>query len=235
MQTKVVSYGAGTNSTAMLVGLHERGERPDLILFADTGGERPETYRHRDTVSDWCESIGFPRIVTVAEAMTLEEDCLARNALPGLAYGRKSCSEHFKTRPQKRWLKAQGVTDPWFWVGLDAGEDHRKKYEGTRYPLVEWDWARDECIEAIARAGLPQPGKSSCFFCPSMRQHEILELKRVHPDLLNRALAMEAQAELTEVKGLARSWAWRELVQFDTDQGKLFDYTPDIQCAGCYG
>ena len=32
MQTKIISYGAGTNSTAMLVGLHERGERPDLIL-----------------------------------------------------------------------------------------------------------------------------------------------------------------------------------------------------------
>ena len=52
----VVSYGAGTNSTAMLIGLHERGERPDLILFADTGGERPETYRHRDAVSKGFQS-----------------------------------------------------------------------------------------------------------------------------------------------------------------------------------
>lgn len=199
----VVSYGAGTNSTAMLVGLRERGERPDLILFADTGGERPETYRHKDTVSEWCESIGFPRIVTVAEAVTLEADCLARNALPGLAYGFKSCSEHFKTRPQKRWLRENGYSDPWFWVGIDAGEGHRKKYEGTRYPLIEWDWARDECVAAIERAGLPQPGKSACFFCPSTKPHEILELKRHHPELLNRALAMEAQADLTAVKGLA--------------------------------
>jgi hypothetical protein len=86
-QTSVVSYGAGTNSTAMLVGLHERGERPDLILFADTGGERPETYRHRGAVSDWCESVGFPRIVTVAEGQDLETDCLTRGALPGIAYG----------------------------------------------------------------------------------------------------------------------------------------------------
>ena len=35
----IVSYGGGTNSTAMLVGLWERGERPDAIVFADTGGE----------------------------------------------------------------------------------------------------------------------------------------------------------------------------------------------------
>lgn len=226
----VVSYGAGTNSTAMLVGLHERGERPDLILFADTGGERPETYRHKDTVSEWCESIGFPRIVTVAEAMSLEADCLKRAALPGLAYGFKSCSERFKIRPQNRWLKEQGYKEPWFWVGIDAGEAHRKKWEGRRYPLIEWDWAREECVEAIKRAGLPQPGKSACFFCPATKPHEILELKRMHPDLLQRAIDMEAQADLTHVKGLARSWAWRDLVKFDDDQGKLFAFAPEIAC-----
>lgn len=35
--TMMVSYGGGTNSTAMLIGMVERGERPDAILFADTG------------------------------------------------------------------------------------------------------------------------------------------------------------------------------------------------------
>jgi hypothetical protein len=33
--TVVVAYGGGTNSTALLVGMHERQQRPDLILFAD--------------------------------------------------------------------------------------------------------------------------------------------------------------------------------------------------------
>ena len=232
-KTKIISYGAGTNSTAMLVGLHERGERPDLILFADTGGERPETYWHRDTVSDWCESVGFPRIVTVAEATDLETDCLTRGALPGIAYGFKSCSDHYKIRPQKRWLKAQGITDPWFWVGIDAGEAHRAKYAETRYPLIEWDWGREECVEAIARAGLPQPGKSACFFCPSSKPQEILQLGRTHPELLQRALAMEANAELTSVKGLGRSFAWGDLVKFSEAQIDMFSHTPEIPC-GCF-
>lgn len=232
-QTSVVSYGAGTNSTAMLVGMHERGERPDLILFADTGGERPETYQHRDTVSDWCESVGFPRIVTVSEGTDLETDCLTRGALPGIAYGYKSCSDHYKIRPQKRWLKAQGITAPWFWVGIDAGEAHRAKYETTRYPLIEWDWGREECIEAIARAGLPQPGKSACFFCPSSKPREILELGRTHPDLLERALAMEARAELSSVKGLGRSFAWADLVKYSEAQLDFFGHTPEIPC-GCF-
>jgi hypothetical protein len=40
----VVAYGMGVDSTAMLIGLEQRGIRPDLILFADTGSEKPDTY-----------------------------------------------------------------------------------------------------------------------------------------------------------------------------------------------
>lgn len=230
--TTVVSYGAGTNSTAMLVGLYERGERPDVILFADTGGERPETYRHRDTVSEWCAGVGFPRIVTVGEAVSLEADCLKRAALPGIAYGFKSCSDHYKARPQRRWLKDNGIADPTFLIGIDADETRRaKEYPNTRYPLIEWWWGRDDCIEAIARAGLPQPGKSACFFCPSMKAREILQLKREHPELLARALAMEASAELTSVKGLGRSFSWAELVAYDEAQIDMFGHdSPGIPC-----
>ena len=54
----VMSYGAGTNSVAMLIGLRDRGIAPDIILFADTGGERPETYQHIKTMQAWCEKTG---------------------------------------------------------------------------------------------------------------------------------------------------------------------------------
>lgn len=228
MSFSVVSYGAGTNSTAMLVGLHEHNERPDAILFADTGAERPETYQLRDVVSDWCESIGFPQIVTVAEIESLEDNCLRRAALPAIAYGFRSCSEHYKIRPQKRWLKTQDITEPWFWIGIDAGETHRARHKESRYPLIEWDWGREECIAAIARAGLPQPGKSACFFCPSTKRTEILELKRTHPDLFARAVAMEANAALTlrRLQGLGRSFAWGDLKD---DQGS-FLHTPEVPC-----
>ena len=42
----IVSYGAGINSTAMLIGLHQKGIPIDLILFADPGGEQPYTYEY---------------------------------------------------------------------------------------------------------------------------------------------------------------------------------------------
>ena len=41
-----VSFGGGTNSTAMLCGMYERGIKPDLLMFADTGSEYPQTYEH---------------------------------------------------------------------------------------------------------------------------------------------------------------------------------------------
>jgi len=46
----IVNYGAGVDSTAMLIGLHDRGEVPDLIMFADTGSEKPETIAYLDVM-----------------------------------------------------------------------------------------------------------------------------------------------------------------------------------------
>lgn len=208
----IVSFGAGTNSTAMLVGMYERDVKPDAVVFADTGGERPETYQHIEDVNGWLAGIDYPQITVVREAHTLESDCLKRNALPGIAYGFKSCSDHYKVRPQKRWAKANGYTDAQWAVGIDAGEAHRAKYDEVWYPLLDWDWGREECKAAIARAGLKQPGKSSCFFCPSMRPAEIRALNAQHPELARRALDMEANSELTSVAGLGRNFAWRDLL-----------------------
>lgn len=229
MHASVVSFGGGVNSSALLIGLWERQERPDYILFADTGGERPDTYAHIDVMRNWCHEHDFPDIIRVSELQTLEVDCLQRHALPGLAYGFRSCSEHFKVRPQKRWLREHGVV-PSFWLGIDAGEAHRAK-EGNRYPLIEWGWDRKDCLAALHHAGIPSPGKSACFFCPSTKKHEILRLKEKYPDLLDRALRMESQAEVTMVKGLGRSFAWRDVCHADDQQLSLF--APEILCA-CY-
>lgn len=50
-QPLVVAYGMGVDSTAVLVGLQQRGIRPDLILFADTGDEKPATYAYLPVIN----------------------------------------------------------------------------------------------------------------------------------------------------------------------------------------
>jgi hypothetical protein len=224
----------------MLVEMAARGEAVDAIVFADTGGERPETYAYVAMFSTWLEQNGMPPIITVQNDgmyKTLENECLTNKGLPSVVFGFKSCSDKYKRRPFTKWLKAQGWTDVVVCIGFDADEPHRAQRGADkadpytkRYPLLEWDMGRDECVEAIAGAGLAQPGKSSCFFCPNSKSHEILSLPQ---DLLDRALAMEGNAELTVMKGLGRDWKWSELVRADRSQMKLFATSANIPC-GCY-
>lgn len=243
----MVSYGAGTNSTAMLVEMVRRGEHVDVITFADTGGERPETYEYVDIFSAWLVAHGMPAITVVTKGgrvETLEENCIRMKMLPSVAYGFKSCSQKYKVEPQekfannwepskKAWAAGLKVVKC---IGYDAGEPQRaaKFVESTkylwRYPLIEWDMGRDECIESIRDAGLPLPGKSSCFFCPNSKIPEILALP---PELKLRAIEMEANADLTSIAGLGRRWRWADLLRSHDEQMDMFNQPVDMPC-GCY-
>lgn len=241
----VVAYGGGVNSTALLVGLHERGERPDAIVFADTGGERPETYKHLDAVRDWCRKVGFPDLVTVratyqGEVETLEGNCHRIGALPSLAYGFKKCSQKFKHAPSDKWCRnAFPKGDIVKLIGFDTDESHRADRAPARrdrfvfrYPLLEWGWSRADCVTAIKRSELEVPGKSSCFFCPAMT---VREIRALPCDLKARALAIEDAAKPNlrpgGVVGLGRRFSWRTLLESDAAQGDLF--TPPEACE-CY-
>jgi len=253
----VVSFGGGVNSTAVIVGMYERGERIDAIVFADTGVEKPHTYDFINQLSEWCVSNSLPYIEIVKGSQpqqvidgTLENECLRLGALPSKAMGFGACSMKWKQDPFKKWVKKNCAERPTVMYGFDAGEFDRversQKYiedlYDKRYPLVEWDWHREECVAAILRHGLPDPGKSACFFCPSSKKPEIIELKRRYPDLLNRALEIERKALAGEGpapafrgKGLGRSFSWGEFLRLTEAQQDLFSDagTPEVDC-GCY-
>lgn len=257
----IVGYGGGTNSTAMLIGMHQRGIPADLILFSDTGGEQSHTYEYLPIMNRWLSEHGMPEITVVenvdcnGDRLTLEQECLRSGTLPAIAYGYKKCSLKHKIAPQDKfcnhhppcqevWARGEKVVK---FIGFDAGEEHRKthafvydiqdkKYR-KEYALIDWGWYREDCIAAIEQEGLPLPGKSSCFFCPSMKRHEIRTLYHRHRDLFERALAIEDNAlpNLTSVKGLGRNWSWRDFVQADKDQQAMCALFPehDMPC-GCY-
>ena len=186
----IVSFGGGTNSTAMIIGMYLHKIPVDLILFADTGGEQPHTYEFIRVFNAWLEKHGLPTITPVfytdkdGNRLTLEAECLRLHALPSIAYGFKKCSIKHKIGTQEKFCnhyppcvevwKSGGRVNKY--IGYDAGETRRiqhaaaidevdKKYE-KHYPLYEWGWDRAECVRVIERAGLPKPGKSSCYFCP---------------------------------------------------------------------
>lgn len=259
----VLAYGGGTNSTAMLIGLRNRGVYIDLIMFADTGGERPETYDYVfNVMNPWLIKNGYPKITPVyyndknGNRMTLEDECLKSHTLPSLAYGFKKCSLKHKKAPQDKYCNNyQPCKDVWAngdkvnkYIGYDADEYQRrqnaivsdiqdKKYKYI-YPMVdEWEWDRDKCIDVIVNEGLPVPGKSSCFFCPAMKKNEIRQLYGKHRDLYDRAIAIEdnAQDYLISVAGLGRNWSWRDFVEAERSEIVMCDMFVDVNMpCSCY-
>jgi hypothetical protein len=144
-QPLVVCYGAGRDSTALLVGLQQRGIRPDLILFADVGAEKKATYDYLPVMNKWLESVGFPQITVVRyqpknfkhwpHYHTIEENILTNCALASIAYGFHKCSAKWKIAPQKKFLQQwQPARDCWAAggkvrkaIGFDASPHELKR------------------------------------------------------------------------------------------------------------
>lgn len=137
----VVSYGAGLDSTGVLVLLHRSGIRPDLIITADTGGEKPETWAACAAVSEWCESVGFPAVTVVkyqpelARYTTLEGNVLQNETLPSLAFGKGGCSDKWKVKVIDAFLK---TWEP----ALEALEAGRKVVRVVGYDFGSADTKR---------------------------------------------------------------------------------------------
>lgn len=251
--TLVNSYGGGTNSTAMLCVLAEHGIIPDLQMFADTGDEKPWTYEHLEYMQNWLRYMGFPPITIVRNELpqglidgTLYGECMRLGTMPSKLFGFSTCSMKWKVEPQikylKQWMRERGIDHVRHIIGYDADEIHRMEkaerrphnsWETNWYPLVEWDMGRDECIAIIKRFGLPLPGKSACFMCPSSKKKEVILLRAEQPALYNKAVAMErralageGQAPAARVAGLGRAWNWATFAGSDVA-------TPETDC-GCY-
>lgn len=220
----VVSYGGGVNSTAMLIQMVQSGENPDAILFADTGGEKPETYDFVAEFREWLKPFGAEiTVIAYSPSLTsplgvdfacsskhgsLEDECHNNGTLPSKAFGFGGCSQKWKRYPMDKWVNQwQPAIDAWEHgdkvqrcIGIHAGETRRGKIPDCkkftyRFPLKEWGWDHVRCEAAIKSVGLPVPTKSACFYCPAMRKPEVLSLANDHPELFARAVEMERNAE----------------------------------------
>lgn len=189
---KVLSLGAGVNSVALLV-LKAQGKVDfDLAIFADTGAEHPETYQYiEQTIKPFCAKHSIKLAFCKSKGKDLYEQFWAWKMVPLRRY--RICTDHFKIRVIKKYLcknypDEQVIT----LLGFDAGEAKRAKQNcGNEYPLIDLGIDRNGCREIIKEAGLPIPIKSGCYVCPFQKVHAIRWLKRVHPDLYEKAVALE--------------------------------------------
>jgi hypothetical protein len=158
-------FGGGVDSTALLVALKAAGIRPHVITFADTGGEKPQTYEHVRRMQSVLESWGFPRIETVRHRTnpdtpyaSLEGNCLENETLPSLAFGMKSCSIKWKQGPQDQflkgaksgpnaqpahplWTEAQGAGERIVkLIGYDAGRADKRRSKNLKASDADFDY-----------------------------------------------------------------------------------------------
>lgn len=215
-QLRAFSYGGGVQSTAALV-LAARGEiNYPLFIFSNVGNdsENPATISYVEEVAKpyaaahGIELVEVRRVLRNGGTRTLYQELTSETlaSIPIPVYntdgapGRRSCTKHYKVVLIGRETKRRGATihDPAIMgLGISIDEYHRMNTESgipwqrNDYPLIDLRLSRVDCHRIIADAGLPNPGKSSCWFCPYKNKKDWQRMKIETPDLFMHAVVLE--------------------------------------------
>lgn len=189
----ILSLGAGVQSSTMaLMAAHGKiFPMPDAAIFADTQWEPRKVYEWLT----WLEKqLPFP-VHRVTKGSLREDAIRKQNSTGGRfasipwhiqmpngdrAMGRRQCTAEYKIGPlnkEKRRLlgyqarKRIPVGSVSTWIGISTDEASRMKpsterWSINRFPLIEKEMSRNDCLKWMAKKGYPQPPKSSCIGCP---------------------------------------------------------------------
>lgn len=222
MSLRVVSYGGGVQSTALLVLAAQRRIDFPLFLMANVGddSEHPATLTYvRDVAMPYAEEHGI-RLELLdkqrqGETETLYKKLTRTSKSVSIPYRStkdgppmsRSCTAEFKIRVTGRRLRELGASADApaivaLGISLDeisrANTTRREPWETVVYPLIAkgintgLQLRRSDCAQLIADAGLPVPPKSSCWFCPHHKLGVWADMRRTEPELFDRAADLES-------------------------------------------
>jgi hypothetical protein len=212
---RIISYGGGVQSTAMVIMAATRnpefeaacGGPIDAALFSNVGddSEHPATLDYvRNVIQPWAAQRGFP--VEILEKVRRDGRKESRSVpipvrMSNGAPGRRRCTVDYKIKVIHKWLKANGASKDnvaTVAIGISTDEFQRigraddAPFERRIYPLITLDMSRSDCYNVPARHDLPAPGKSSCYFCPFHRPSTWAEMRRDEPELFWKSVEIEA-------------------------------------------
>lgn len=210
---RVISLGAGVQSTtmALMAAAGEIGPMPDCAIFADTGWEPKSVYDHLDKLA---KALPFP--VYIVQHGNLRSDLLASSNSTGQRFaavpwftenggmGRRQCTAEYKLLPIRRKLREllgyaprkripRGSVE--VWIGISTDEIQRMKdardiWQINRFPLIDANVSRRDCISWMAKTGWEAP-KSACIGCPYHSNAMWRDMKDNDPDSWADAVEMD--------------------------------------------
>ena len=258
----VFSCGGGVQSTACLV-LAAEGKIPyKTFIFSNVGNkaESPATIRYIDEVLKpyaakhgidwidvgWVDRSGHQRDL-YEELLTQERSINIPAYMPGGMPGNRNCTVYYKIKPIAKWIK-NNAPDCVLGKGISTDEPHRatpsRESDGytSAYPLIELGISRADCLEIARKAGIPQPPKSSCWFCPFKTTDQWTTMRREQPELFERAADLERTLQ-DRRKALNKDMVYissiggrkeRNLRDVIPEQLGLFNWEPEEGCESGY-
>lgn len=237
----IVSFGAGQNSTAMIIMMKNQGVKIDAILFAETGNEMPKTYTFLKEFKKWCKKNNFNFVEVQSKLGNLKNYYTKEKIIPYRMF--RQCTHKFKIIPIMDWVKNQyGIKQPVnMFMGISVEEKHRQnKIIGRKqikflFPLVENEIDREGCVEIIKKEGMSVPVKSGCYFCPFQAKKEWIKLYNEYPDLFNDCIRFEKNGRAYPDGNLMGNMTLEDLKKALKEQTKLFPEDCSlIKCAWCH-
>ena len=190
----VCGISGGKDSSALAV--HMRDSVPDMeYFFCDTGAELPETYAYLAKL----EVVLGKKITKLNSTRSFDHYFeLFRGTLPSPQM--RWCTSMLKIKPLEDWIGEDEVIS---YVAIRADEKSRTGYVSTKpniqtvFPFIEHDIDHAGVIKILGDAGINLPDyyewrtRSGCYFCFFQRKAEWVGLADRHPDLFERAVAIE--------------------------------------------
>jgi 3'-phosphoadenosine 5'-phosphosulfate sulfotransferase (PAPS reductase)/FAD synthetase len=218
----VCGISGGKDSSALAVYL--RDQVPEMeYFFCDTGAELPETYDYLNKLE---VVLGKPIARLNADRGFDHWFEVYRGTLPSPQV--RWCTRQMKIKPLEEWL---GDDESISYVAIRADESSRTGYVSTKpnittvFPFIEDDIDHEDVLRLLDEAGVGLPEyyewrtRSGCYFCFYQRKAEWVGLAERHPDLFERALAIESKV-LTDSNG-AGDASYQEVAM----QGRAFTWS----------
>lgn len=190
----ICGISGGKDSSALAVYLLDRVPEMEYF-FCDTGAELPETYEYLDKLES---ALGKPIARLNARKGFDHWFDVYRGALPSPTM--RWCTRKMKIEPIEEWV---GDDDVVSYVAIRADESGRKGYVSTKpniravFPFVEDGIDHPGVLRILENAGIGLPSyyewrtRSGCYFCFYQRKAEWVGLAERHPDLWEKAQAIE--------------------------------------------